>query len=263
VALDYSSTYELGFGYTGGSYVQDLELGTLHFNAASDLSPTTFVTVDLPVSTAWKGDLDGFMHWWHGLLGIAIPERDLRPRNEFGYELALPDNDTITHGPASYLGDIRLGGGWRFAPGGQLMGTVTLPTTTASGYGRGVVSLGAMLSGWTDLHPKFRIEGSTGLGYTPHTDGVLSPYQRTVFLSAGGGFRWRFYRGTSAFATLWWHSPYYAHTTMRSLDDYELTLDFGWIFRTRRGAEWRVGMAEDPNPSGPGVDAVFKASRSW
>ena len=47
------------------------------------------------------------------------------------------------------------------------------------------------------------------------------------------------------------------------LDRPDMAFDFGWIFRTHGGAEWRVGMSEDPVPSGPGVDAVFKASRSW
>ena len=65
------------------------------------------------------------------------------------------------------------------------------------------------------------------------------------------------------YGTLWWHSPYYDDTGFATLDRNDLTFDFGWIIRTPSGAEWRFGMAEDPQPSGPGVDAVFKASRSW
>ena len=143
------------------------------------------------------------------------------------------------------------------------MATVTLPTTTASGYGRGVPSIGLMAAGKSDLDPKLRVEGTAGLGFTPRDDQALRPYEREVFLSMGGGFRWRFYRGTSMFGTLWWHSPYYARTTIAGLDRPDVAFDFGWIFRTHGGAEWRVGMSEDPVPSGPGVDAVFKASRRW
>jgi uncharacterized protein DUF3187 len=263
VAFDYASIYELSYGAAGGDYVQDLELSTFRFTATRDLSPTTFVSADLPLSTAWKGGIDGFLHWWHGLLGIEIPQRDLRPEHRFGYRLVLPNGDSVHYAPATYLGDLRVGAGWRFAPGGQLMVTATLPTATADGYGKEVMSLGAMLTGTTDLDPRLRVEGSVGLGYTPKTDGALRPYQRSTFVSMGGGFRWRFYRQASMFGTLWWHSPYYGHTGMKALDENDVTFDFGWIFRTPGGSEWRVGMSEDPLPSGPGVDAVFKASRSW
>jgi hypothetical protein len=263
VALDYANIYEFAYGYPTGSYVQDLELGTLHFSARRDLSPTTFVAVDLPVSRAWKGELDGFLKWWHGVLGIQIPERALRPENRFGYRLALPDGSGFDRRPATYLGDLRFGGGFRFGAGGQLMATLTLPTTTNSAYGRGVVSGGVMLAGETDLDPRLRVEGTTGIGLAPRTHDLLRPYQRDLFFSVGGGFRWRFYRGTSMFGTLWLQTPYYARTTINALDRPDLAFDFGWIFRTHGGAEWRVGMTEDPLPSGPGVDAVFKASRSW
>ena len=143
------------------------------------------------------------------------------------------------------------------------MTTITLPTTTTSGYGKGVPSLGLMLAGQSDLDPRLRVEGTTGLGFTPRSHLALRPYEKEVFFSMGGGFRWRFYRGASMFGTLWWHTPYYARTTIAGLDRPDMTFDFGWIFRTHAGAEWRVGMSEDPLPSGPGVDAVFKASRSW
>lgn len=262
-ALDYANIYELSYGVYAGSYVQDLELATLHLGAERALSRSTFVTADLPVSRAWKGDLDGFLKWWHGLLGIKIPERSLRPENRFGFQLTLPDGHAFDRAPATYLGDLRLGGGVRLGPNGQVMATITLPTTTASGYDRGVPSFGMMVAGRSDLDPKLRVEGTGGIGFTPRTRDILRPYQRDVFLSMGGGFRWRFYRGTSMFGTLWWHSPYYARTTMQGLDRPDMAFDFGWIFRTHAGAEWRVGMSEDPIPSGPGVDAVFKASRSW
>ena len=263
VAFDYANIFEYNRGFIGGTYIQDLELSTVRLRATRDLSPATFVMADASINTAWKGGLDGFLHWWHGLLGIEIPERELRPEHRFGYDLGLPNGDSVSYRPATYLGDLRLGAGWRFRPHGQLVGTVTLPTATAEGYGKRVASAALLLTGWSELDPRLRVEGSVGLGYTPRTDGTLRPYQRTTFMTAGGGFRWRFYRQASMFGTIYWHSPYYAHTTMRALDGNDVTFDFGWIFRTPGGAEWRVGMAEDPNPSGPGVDATFKASRSW
>lgn len=263
VALDYANIYELTYGYYGGQYVQDLELGTVRLSAAHDLSPRAFLLADVPVSTAWKGGLDGFLGWWHDLLGIDMPSRDLRPHNLFGYEVESAAGDTVGYDPTVYLGDVQLGAGLRVAPQWQLLGTVTLPTATAEGYGRDVVTGGAMLTGWSDLDPKLRVEASLGVGVAPKSGGTIAKYQRTMFGSVGGGFRWRFYRGTSMYGTLWWHSPYYEDTGLPTLDRNDLNFDFGWIIRTTNGAEWRFGMSEDPQPSGPGVDAIFKASRSW
>lgn len=262
IALDYANIYELAYGAMAGAYVQDLELGTLHFGASRDLTPSTFVTADLPVSTAWKGGLDGFLSWWHGLLGIHLPERELRPEHRFGFDLDLP-NGSFSHPPATYLGDLRLGLGRRLGSGSQLLGTLTLPTTTNADYAKAVPSLGLLLAGETELAPRLRIEGTAGLGYTPRTGTFLRGYQRDVFISMGGGFRWHFAGVTSMFGTFWWSTPYYSNTGIAGLDRPDMTFDFGWIFRTRSGAEWRIGMSEDPLPSGPGVDAVFKASRSW
>ena len=90
LALDYANVYELTYGYAGGEYVQDLELGTLRLSAAHDLSPKAFLLADLTLNTAWKGGLDGFLGWWHDLLGIEMPSRELRPENRWGYG--------ITHG---------------------------------------------------------------------------------------------------------------------------------------------------------------------
>ncbi len=263
VALDYANTFELAYGVVAGSYVQDLELATVRLSATRDLSPTTFVSADLPIAINWKGGLDGLLRWWHNVLGIDLPERDLRPEHRFAFRGAFANGASFSEPPSTYLGDLRIGAGWRFRPSGQLTATLTLPTTTADGYGRGVVSLGTMLTGWSDLDPRLRVEGSLGLGWAPRNDAATRAYQRDVFGSVGGGFRWRFYRGASMFGTLWLATPYYARTTIRSLDDPDMAFDFGWIFRTKGGAEWRVGMTEDPLPSGPGVDAVFKASRSW
>jgi hypothetical protein len=263
VAFDYANIYELSYGPLAGDYVQDLELSTVRFNATKDLSPTTFVTADLTLNTAWRGGLDGFLDWWHGVLGIEIPERELRPEHRFGHHIDLPNGERFEASPANYLGDLRIGAGLRMGPRSQVVGTITLPTTTAEGYGRRVPALGVMFTAREELHPKLMVEGTAGFGVTPRTDGSLRTYQKTAFGSVGGGFRWRFYRQASMFGTLWWHSAHYDRTNIAALDQNDFTFDFGWIFRTPGGAEWRVGMSEDPSPSGPGVDAVFKASRSW
>jgi hypothetical protein len=263
VAFDYANIYELSYGALAGDYVQDLELSTFRLNATRDLSPTTFFTADLSLNTTWRGGLDGFLDWWHGLLGIEIPERELRPEHRFGHFIDLPNGERFEASPATYLGDLRVGAGVRTGPRTQIIGTVTLPTATAEGYGREVPSIGVTFTAREELHPRLMVEGTMGLGVTPRTEGALREYKKTAFGTVGGGFRWRFYRQASMFGTLWWHSAYYDETGIGALDQNDFTFDFGWIFRTPGGGEWRVGMSEDPSPSGPGVDAVFKASRSW
>jgi hypothetical protein len=65
------------------------------------------------------------------------------------------------------------------------------------------------------------------------------------------------------YANLFYHSPYYRNTTLPALDRRELSLDFGWILRARQGSEWRLGLTEDLEPGGPGVDLVIRLGRKF
>jgi hypothetical protein len=65
------------------------------------------------------------------------------------------------------------------------------------------------------------------------------------------------------YANLFYHSPYYQNTTLPALDGRDLSLDFGWILAERGGSEWRVGLTEDLEPGGPGVDLVLRLGRSF
>jgi hypothetical protein len=157
-----------------------------------------------------------------------------------------------------FLGDVRLAAGLRYGPHIQTIASITLPTSTAPvGYGRGVVGTGLVTTVRAGLAEPLTYEGSLGLGYTP-THGDLTTYQRTTFVSVSSGMRWRFWGRQSLFANLFFHSPYYHDTTIPSLDRRELSLDFGWILATKSGREWRLGMTEDMEPSGPGIDLVFR-----
>jgi len=105
-------------------------------------------------------------------------------------------------------------------------------------------------------------EGSLGLGYTP-THGSLPEGQRELFLAASSGLRLRVWGSQSVFANVFYHSPYYQGTTLPALDGRELSLDFGWILQTDRGGEWRLGLTEDLEPRGPGVDLVLRLGRTF
>jgi hypothetical protein len=257
-ALDYGSAVEL-FQGARSSQVLDAELLRFRVRVARDLSPSVFVLADAAVQGSYAGFLDGFLDWYHGLLGITIEARDHRPKDTFRYQVDLPDGSRHSRRPSDlFLGDSRLAGGVRLGHHVQMMATLTLPTATGpDGYGRGVIGAGVVTTVRAPLARPLLFEGTVGLGYTP-THGDLDAWQRTTFLSGSSGLRWRFWGRQSLYGNLFWHSPYYDGTGVPSLDRRDLALDFGWLLATRSGREWRVGMTEDPEPSGPGVDIIFR-----
>ncbi len=101
-----------------------------------------------------------------------------------------------------------------------------------------------------------------GIGVTP-SHGTLSNFQRTAFLAVSSGVRHRLWDNQALYANLFYHSPYYHGTSLPALDRRELSLDFGWILATKAGEEWRMGLTEDLEPGGPGIDLVFRVGRSF
>ena len=258
LALDYASTIE-HVDEPGVRYDLDSEILRLRLRVARDLGPAAFAELDVPLGGSYPGFLDGFLDWYHSLLGIRLEERDSRPRDTFLYQLQLPGEVRRTRRPSDlFLGDVRLAAGLRHGRRLQTVASITLPTSTAPvGYGRGVVAIGLVTAARVPLAAPLTYEASVGLGATP-THGDLSAYQRTLFVSASSGLRWRFWGRQSVYANLFYHSPYYHDTAVPALDRRDLALDFGWILATRNGREWRLGLTEDPEPSGPGVDLVFR-----
>jgi hypothetical protein len=258
LALDYASAVEYILSRRA-DFVLDAELLRLRLRIARDLSPSAFVLADVQAQGSYAGFLDGVLNWYHNLIGVRLEARDIRPENAFLYRLDLPDGEVLARRSSDlYLGDVRLAAGLRRGPYLQLLGSVTLPTATGpAGYGRGVVGAGLVTTVRAPLAEPLVYEGSLGLGYTP-THGDLTAYQHTTFVSASSGMRWRFWGRQSLYANLFYHSPYYHDTTLDALDRRELSLDFGWMLATRSGREWRIGMTEDMEPSGPAVDIVFR-----
>ena len=258
LALDYASTIEHA-QLPQASYELDSEILRLRLRVARDLSPAAFVEMDAGVGGSYAGFLDGFLHWYHGLLGIRLPERDRRPRDAFLYQIELPNGVLLTRRPSDlFLGDLRLAAGLRHGSHLQAVASLTLPTSTAPpGYGLGVVGGGLTTTLHLPLARPLIYEASLGLGYTP-THGDLAEYQRTTFVSGSSGLRWRFWGRQSLYGNVFYHSPYYHDTTIPPLDRRELSFDFGWMLATRTGREWRIGLTEDLEPSGPAVDLVFR-----
>lgn len=262
LSVDYASTIELNRP-PDAQYVLDSELLRVNLHVVRDLGRSTFLLADVSAQGAYGGFLDGFLNGYHRLLGIAIPERELRPENRFAATIVLPDGTMSSLAPSdAFLGDLRVGVGVHYSRRLQSVFSVTLPTATGpAGYGRGTLSLDAV---HTFRAPLGRLvyEGSLGAGYTP-AHGVLSPYQREFFVSASSGLRLRFAGRLSAFGNVYYGSPSYHNTTLRALDRRELSFDFGWLLDTKSGREWRIGLTEDLEPSGPAIDLIFRLGGSW
>jgi hypothetical protein len=263
VSLDYASVIEYN-RLEQADYVLDSEILRLSFGASRDIGRRTFLVLSGSVGGAYAGFLDGFLDWYHGKLGIRVGEREQRPQDWFTYSITLPDGRTVSRArPDIFLGDVRAGLGIRLNSQLQTLLSVTLPTSTGpEGYGRGVPSAAVLNTLRVWLTPWLIYEGSLGVGVTP-AHGRLADLQNTAMLTVSSGLRHRIWGSHSLYGNLFYHSPYYHDTTLPALDRRELSLDFGWILRTRGGGEWRAGLTEDLEPGGPGVDLVFRVGRTF
>ncbi len=263
IALDYASLIEYN-RLDEADYVLDSEVLRLSFAASRELGRRTFLTLSASVGGAYAGFLDGFLDWYHGKLGFRMSERDERPKDQFQYSIVLPDGRTVNRRrPDLFLGDVRAGLGIRITQNLQTVLSVTLPTSTGpEGYGRGVPSAAILNTLKTQLSPRLIYEASVGFGVTP-THGRLSDFQNTAMLAVSSGLRHRLWGNQSLYGNLFYHSPYYHDTSLPALDRRELSLDFGWTLQTRGGGEWRLGMTEDLEPGGPGVDLIFRLGRTF
>ena len=263
LAVDYASVIEYN-RLPPADYVLDSELLRVTLGLRRDLGSRAFLTLAAGVGGAYAGFMDGFLDWYHGTLGIEITERERRPRDRFLYTVTLPDGSGVSR-PRSdlFLEDVRVGLGLRHNPRFQSLVSLTLPTSTGpDGFGRGVASIALLNTLRTPLNHSLMYEGSLGLGYTPE-HGRLPEGQREVFLAVTSGLRFRVWGRQSLYGNLFYHSPYYQNTTLPALDRRDLSLDFGWILADGRGGEWRLGLTEDLEPGGPGVDIVLRAGRSF
>jgi hypothetical protein len=263
VAVDYASLIEYNqFDHAG--YVLDSEILRVSFGAGRNVGKRAFLQLGGSLGGAYSGFLDGFLDWYHGALGIRVSEREQRPQDRFLYDIRLPDGRSIQHSSnAMFLGDLSVGVGVRHTPRLQSVLSVTLPTATGpAGYGKGVVSVALLNTLRAPVAPRLLFEGSVGVGLTP-SGGPMSSFQRTTFLALSSGVRHRLWDNQALYANLFYHSPYYRGTSLPALDRRELSLDFGWILTTKAGAEWRMGLTEDLEPGGPGIDLVFRVGRSF
>lgn len=249
-------------GRPGSRIVLDAEVLRVDLTATRNLGPG-FIGASIGFNASNDGFLDGFLDWYHNLTGLQVAAREVRPRNRFEYLIQTPAGDSIAYPKhRGFLGDLRLMAGHRHTRHWQTALSVTLPVGAPEGYGRRVASASLLTTARAELNERWTAEGGIGLGTTPK-HGDLSEYQRTVFASANGGVRFRFWGQQAAFINLFYHTPTYRGTTVKPLDNPELTLDYGFLLKAKKGPEWFFGMTEDLLPSGPTIDLSFRIGMRW
>jgi len=224
-----------------------------------------FVQGALPVESAQRGKLDGFINWWHGVFGFNETVRETRPEGLYEYLMALPDQDSVSwdQGGAA-LGDARVTVGLHHSPNWQTMLVASLPTNgRPDGWGLQTVALGLSTTGRVELaRDRLYGEGSLGVGYTPAA-GRLREHQRTTFVNASAGLRLRVVGQQSVYTNLLFHTAAWQNTTLPALDNQDVSLDFGFLLRPGNGPEIVLGMVEDPYAFGPAVDLVLRLGVRW
>lgn len=259
--LDYGSSIEFS-EQNGGSFVLDGELLRLDATVTRDVG-RAFVGASASLNGAYGGFLDAFLDWYHDLTGLRVAARESRPRNEFAYVLQLPGRTFEREPSSGFLGDLRLLAGHRHTRHWQSTLAVTLPTATGPvGYGRGTASVSGVTTVRAPIDGRLTFEGSMGLGVAPR-HGDLERVQRTLFHSASGGVRYRFWGRQAAFINLFYQSASYDGTGIRALDQREVTLDYGFLLKANSGPEWFLGMTEDLEPKGPAIDLAFRIGARW
>ena len=249
---------------SAGTWLLDAELMRTAVTWTRDLSPGAFVSVSGEVVGTYAGFADGFFVWYHGLINFQQPEREARPRNTFGGELVVPGGPALSLRRRSVaLGEVRATVGLRHGLAQQTALTLALPTAAPRGeLGRGAPSLAMVHTLRLEPLPRVTFEGTLGAGITPR-QGVLADYQRVLAVSGSTGLRIRLWGGQSVYGYFFYHSPYYEGTRLPSFDAEEVTGDFGWIMRDRRGREWRIGFSEDLAPGDAGIDLILKLQRTF
>jgi Protein of unknown function (DUF3187) len=207
LGLEYASTIESNEN-SNASFLLDSELFRARATVYHDLSRSAFLLAEAELLGAYAGVLDGFLEWYHDLLGIEIPERERRPKNDFHYAADLADRSLVLRRPGDlFLGDLRLGMGFRPYPWFQSVLALYLPTNSGPpGYGRDSCSRPAWPQDIRRRRDRWhRSSGSSSPPATPGSGGACGDVSRcsetssctvpiittpALPLSTSGTYRW-------------------------------------------------------------------------
>lgn len=264
--LDYYNAVEVSQspGAFPRQYIFDAEVLQGDLWATRDVSRRMFLLADLPIRGGYDGFLDGFLNWYHKLINIAVPARNMLPKDVFNWSFVLPDSNVVRAKPGTFIGDFRAGAGIRFGRA-QLIASVTLPTATlgSDGWTRHVVGTSIALTDELVRTGRVVLDASVSAGYTP-TNGALAPYQLSAFGSGLVSGKWRFAGQQSVFSSVWFQSSNWKNTGFSAVDDPEVSMDFGFLLHVRpHWPELQLGMTQDLVPKGPAMDVGFTIGLRW
>jgi len=255
--LDYASAIEL---YAEGqrAVTLDAELGRLQVWLTRRIDARWFVFGQFQIQGAYPGFMDPFLDWYHGLVGVRYAARELRPINQFAYDVLYGKGENLRYRPVDLaIGDTRLGVGWMLGAHAQLLFVLGVPTSTAVGYGAGTLQTGFILTGELPMVSWLTWSGTVGVGFTPRT-GTLSDFENVFFASFSGGPRIRLTWRNFLYANFFVQTPPFSGIGLRPMDLVDFSIDFGWIFRIDPRTELWLSIVEDPFPDGPALDVVFR-----
>lgn len=247
-------------------YVFDAEVLQADFWITRDVSRRVFVLANVPIRGGYDGGLDGFLNWYHKVIGLSVPARDQLPKDIYNWSFTLPDTSVVRSRPGTFIGDLRAGVGIRLGRA-QVIASVTLPTATlgsgSDGWTRHVPGTSLAVVGQLVRTPRVVIDASASVGYTP-TQGVLAKYQLSTFAGGLLSGRWRFIGQQSMFASFWGQSSNWKNTGFTSVDDPEVSMDFGFLLHVKRHwPELQLSMTQDLLPKGPALDVGFTVGLRW
>lgn len=260
-SVEYGSVVERNLAFPD-HYLLDAELLRVQLRARRGLGRSATLELEGGVVGATAGFGDAFFERYHELIQWVMEERDARPHNAFGDRLYLVRARVDRTGEPRLVlpADLRATVSLAHDGGAQSVFSLTVPTTpSASRFSRGV----ATASFVEQLHARFgrrvTLTASGGLGWTPRT-GELRALQRTFAGMASGGAVVRIADAHAAYATLLYHTAPYRETRFPELDLAEISVDFGYRWRSASGRQWRFGLSEDTRRRDPGIDLILKVS---
>lgn len=245
-------------------HLLDAEIARAEVALRKDIGRTVWLGGALGASSASSGQFDGFLDWYHDMIGFPMHERNIRPSNQFADTLVIKGKQIRARSTGRVsISDVRMEGGYRWSPDLQTVMSVTLPTAPSSSLDhRGVVTVSLSQTLRGRFGDRVVMEFSGGGSYAPRT-GPMSEMQRRW--NAGGTFatRIRMTGGHSVYGIVFYHSAPYFNTGLATQDSGELTADFGYIFRSRSGREVRLGLTEDIYRLDQGIDVGVRLSVVW
>ena len=243
-------------------YDLDAEILRLRLRRRAGSRPRAFVELDAGVGGSYAGFLDGFLDWYHGLLGITLERARAAAaatRSCIGSSCPTASRSSRRSSGSSWATSA-LAAGIRLGRHLQTVASLTLPTSTAPG---GLRPRRRGRRAWSPpCGRRSRSRSSTRAASawaTRRRTAISPPYQRTTFVSASSGLRWRFWGRQSLYGNLFVHIPYYHDTTIpRARPAGAGASISAGSWRRGAGREWRLGLTEDLEPGGPGIDLVFR-----